>query len=408
MGQITETSTFDSTVYQWETTDSVTGGPNGIANVPLKNLANRTRFLKDRQDLLLTQVATLAPTNSPTLTGSPTAPTPLMSAKSNELATAGLARNFASGLIGIAMTSTYSTSPIEAAFASMILTGGLQGPALLLMPTNTVGKWTILNGTNVPVSVRLSQGGQAITIAAQTAQTIIANGTDCFNGHNDYTSIYMGGTPTTPTPTLDDNSNRVTNTAWVVAKIGQEAATRAMADAQIRSDVGAAYALQSALNGEAAARSAADTQEVQDRLQGDLYEANNRYNADNQIRVDVDNAYVKKGQTQGGSGHVNFTPGDYFDVPTAVNLTTGSMGGTVFVTSSLTLTYQIPNTVTLDVYVGAAHTNNENTFLPMAVQTAVYVPPNTTITISAHARTSSGGGWCQMAIALAYVFIPNG
>lgn len=408
MGQITETSTFDSTVYQWETTDSVTGGPNGIANAPLKNLANRTRFLKDRQDLLVAQVATLAPLNSPALTGSPTAPTPLMSAKSTELATAGLARNFASGLIGIAMTATYSTSSVEAGYASMILTGGLQGPALLLLPTNAVGRWTILNGTNVAVSVRLSQGGQAISIATQTAQTIISNGTDCFNGHNDYTSIYLGGTPTTPAPTLDDNSNRLTNTAWVNAKIAQEAATRSAADTQIRNDIGAQYALQSSLSAETTARAGGDSQEAQARAQADANETAARIAADTQIRVDVDGTYLRKGKASGGNAHVNFTPGDYFDVPIRMTFQAPpDIGGWLYFTASLIMTNQVPNPATIRQFIGATQTNTETTYGTMPIQTAAYVGAGFSANLDVHLITGGGGGWCQMALGASYIFVPS-
>lgn len=53
MADITETSVFPTGIYQIEQTDPVLGGPPnlgaglGITNVPLQQLANRTRFLKD-------------------------------------------------------------------------------------------------------------------------------------------------------------------------------------------------------------------------------------------------------------------------------------------------------------------------------------------------------------------------
>ena len=50
MANVTETSTWESGVYQIETTDPVLGGANGIANVQAKQLANRTNYLKQRAD----------------------------------------------------------------------------------------------------------------------------------------------------------------------------------------------------------------------------------------------------------------------------------------------------------------------------------------------------------------------
>lgn len=53
MANLTETSAFPGGIYQIEQTDPVLGGPPdlgaglGITNVPLQQLANRTRFLRD-------------------------------------------------------------------------------------------------------------------------------------------------------------------------------------------------------------------------------------------------------------------------------------------------------------------------------------------------------------------------
>lgn len=52
MANLTETSTFDAGVYQIETTDPVQGGASGIINAPLKNLANRTKYLFDQLALM--------------------------------------------------------------------------------------------------------------------------------------------------------------------------------------------------------------------------------------------------------------------------------------------------------------------------------------------------------------------
>lgn len=48
MAHLPETATWDDGVYQIETTDPVLGGPNGTSNAPLKNLANRTLYLKQQ------------------------------------------------------------------------------------------------------------------------------------------------------------------------------------------------------------------------------------------------------------------------------------------------------------------------------------------------------------------------
>ncbi|WP_412023266.1 tail fiber protein [Burkholderia cepacia] len=50
MANLKEESKWEVGVYQFETSDPVEGGPDGVDNVPTKQLANRTRHLKDRAD----------------------------------------------------------------------------------------------------------------------------------------------------------------------------------------------------------------------------------------------------------------------------------------------------------------------------------------------------------------------
>jgi hypothetical protein len=45
MANVPETSNYDDAVYQWEATDPVQGGADGIDSRHLKNLANRTKYL---------------------------------------------------------------------------------------------------------------------------------------------------------------------------------------------------------------------------------------------------------------------------------------------------------------------------------------------------------------------------
>ncbi|MDR0997277.1 MAG: hypothetical protein LBL69_06420 [Zoogloeaceae bacterium] len=50
MANLTESPVWEKGIYQWETTDPLLGGPDGIDNVPTKQLANRTLYLKQRAD----------------------------------------------------------------------------------------------------------------------------------------------------------------------------------------------------------------------------------------------------------------------------------------------------------------------------------------------------------------------
>lgn len=48
MANLIETKSYDAGVYKIETTDQVIGGETGISNKAAKNLANRTKYLKER------------------------------------------------------------------------------------------------------------------------------------------------------------------------------------------------------------------------------------------------------------------------------------------------------------------------------------------------------------------------
>lgn len=50
MGNLTESNSFDTNVYEIATTDSVIGGPGGISNLQAQALANRTNWLKLRYE----------------------------------------------------------------------------------------------------------------------------------------------------------------------------------------------------------------------------------------------------------------------------------------------------------------------------------------------------------------------
>src|SRR5437868_1517418 len=78
MANLTEVINYDAGIYQLEVTDPVQGGPSGVSNAPLKNLANRTAWLKQHVDNLEsgnTIPPGIAKVDSQAFTGTPTVPT---------------------------------------------------------------------------------------------------------------------------------------------------------------------------------------------------------------------------------------------------------------------------------------------------------------------------------------------
>lgn len=65
MANLIEQVTWEPGVYQFETTDPVEGGPNGVDNLPHKQLANRTAYLKAAADNLGARVNQVEQSVSP-------------------------------------------------------------------------------------------------------------------------------------------------------------------------------------------------------------------------------------------------------------------------------------------------------------------------------------------------------
>lgn len=156
MANLPESPTFDAGVYQLELTDPVIGGASGVSNTPLKNLANRTKYLKDHVDALESSRAPLA---SPALTGTPTAPTAAQGTSTTQLATtafvnaeiaADMAANLATAApamngtaaVGVSTKNAredhvHPTDTSRAPLASPALTGAPTAPTAALGTNNT-------------------------------------------------------------------------------------------------------------------------------------------------------------------------------------------------------------------------------------------------------------------------------
>ena len=278
MASQVETSAFPS-VYQWETTDPVLGGLGGVANLPLVQLTARTRFSYDAHAALVTFANTLAPNNSPTLTGTPRAPTPVAGSTSTEVATAAFVRQFAGGVTQVAITGNFYLSADQAGAGIIVVVGSLAADTYLLFPA-VPGRWTVLNATagGFAVLTRLAPGGMLVSISNSKAQTVFSNGADMRGAHNDYFSVALSGIPTAPLAPDNDNSSQVAITAWVVRCIAEQAG--ALADGAV---INANSHADSLFNTEAATRAAADQAEAAQRGV-DFASANNaRYQADLQL-----------------------------------------------------------------------------------------------------------------------------
>lgn len=179
MASLPESSSFDAGVYQLELTDPVIGGPSGVSNTPLKNLANRTRYLKDHVDALETSRAPLA---SPAFTGTPTAPTAAQGTSNTQLATTA----FVNAEIAADMAANLATVAPLVNGSAAVGTSGKMAREDHVHPTDT---------TRAPLA-----------------------------------SPAFTGTPTAPTPAAGDNTTKLATTAFVKAAVDSGMAAAATVD----------------------------------------------------------------------------------------------------------------------------------------------------------------------------------
>ena len=180
MGTQPEEGTYDATVYQWATTDPITGGPGGIANAPLLNLANRTGWLKGQVTSLLATIAALAGLNSPTFTGSPRVPTPAAGDNSTLISDTAFVQETVNGLANISLGGGGTVNLPQPYYGCPILhlTGSTTGPIYLVFPTQS-GFWTVIDDTSgaFPIYLKTAAGNAITTLPGQPCD-VVCDGTN--------------------------------------------------------------------------------------------------------------------------------------------------------------------------------------------------------------------------------------
>lgn len=174
---------YDTGVYQLETTDPVDGGAGAVSNKPLLALANRTAYLKKHIDDLesgVTVIDMYAPKASPTLTGSPTAPTQASGDNSTKLATDAFVQNAVNGGVAVNVAGGSTTTLTQAQYgpAILILQGAITAAKAVVFPAQS-GHWQVMNSTTGAFTLTLkTASGTGVAIAPGKSMNIYCDGTN--------------------------------------------------------------------------------------------------------------------------------------------------------------------------------------------------------------------------------------
>ena len=225
-------------IYQWETVDPVQGGAGGIANLPLEQLTARTRYLLDAQHLLESLLLAKAPTDSPTLTGTPRAPTPGSDVSDTTLVTAAWVRRRSGGVNAFFISGDFQLNAAQAGFGVLQVGGNLTADAFLLFPPGQ-GQWTIANFTTggFALKVRQGAGGGFTRISNGHIQQVWTDGFSFVPSFTDFDAIAITGASVSSLPDAADNSGRIATTGWVRRYgdnlVSNEANARAAGDSAV-------------------------------------------------------------------------------------------------------------------------------------------------------------------------------
>ena len=117
MGKITEQQQWEEDVYLIEKQDKVLGGELGVINIQAKQLANRTKYLKDKVDGINRDRTGYAPKASPAFTGIPTAPTAALGTNNTQIATTAFVKTEIAALVGSAPAALDTLEELARALA---------------------------------------------------------------------------------------------------------------------------------------------------------------------------------------------------------------------------------------------------------------------------------------------------
>lgn len=248
MANLPETASWDAGVYQLETTDPVLGGPNGKSNLPLKNLANRTAYLKAQVDSLS---ASKAPLASPALTGAPTAPTAAAGTNTTQIATTEFVKTAIASIIsgGIVTSVAGKTGAVTLGVYDISGAAPLASPAFTGTPSaptqSNTDNSTKLATTAFVKSVVSDINIGVTSVAGKTGAVTLAVGD--VSGAAPLASPALTGAPTAPTASAGTSTNQIATTAFVSATFATASATILTNDTPSAQAVGSTAAAGSAV-----------------------------------------------------------------------------------------------------------------------------------------------------------------
>ena len=158
-----------------------------------------------------------APLASPALTGTPTAPTATDGTNTTQIANTAFVQSAVGGYLSKSTTGgTVTLTDVEASNPIIAVTGTLTSNLTVVLPATVKRLWAIYNATSgaYTVTVKLASG-TGVTVAQGKRNLVYTDGTNVYDGFNDFENIAITGTSTAPTAAVDTSTTQVATTAFV-------------------------------------------------------------------------------------------------------------------------------------------------------------------------------------------------
>ena len=212
------TAAVDTSTTQVATTAFVTNQAASTTPIVDGTAAVGTSKRYARADHVHPTDTSRAPVASPTLTGTPTAPTATDGTNTTQIASTAFVQSAVGGYLSKSITGgTVTLTDAEASNPVLGFSGTLTSNATVVLPASIKRLWAIYNATSgaYTVTVKLASG-TGVTVAQGKRNLVYTDGTNVYDGFNDFEGVALTGVPTAPTAAVDTSTTQIASTAFVI------------------------------------------------------------------------------------------------------------------------------------------------------------------------------------------------
>ena len=165
-----------------------------------------------------------APLASPALTDTPTTPTAADGTNTAQIASTAFVQSAVGGYLSKSVTGGAVTlSDLEASNPVIGFSGTLTSNLVVVVPTTVKRLWAIYNATSGAFTFTVKTAtGSGVTVAQGKRNLVYTDGTNVYDGFNDFENIALTGVPTAPTAATGTDTTQVATTAFVNAEIAAD------------------------------------------------------------------------------------------------------------------------------------------------------------------------------------------